>query len=87
MTGVQTCALPILYGQDQVERWEYDNETLIADTHFDVANGISQTQAGTSVTVYSIVGIKMGTFSSIDEAVSSLENGIYIINGRKFIVK
>ena len=87
LTFSQSHPNSLIYGQDQVERWEYDNETLIADTHFDVANGISQTQAGTSVTVYSIVGIKMGTFSSIDEAVSSLENGIYIINGRKFIVK
>ena len=77
----------LAYGQAESAQWNFDNETLIADTHFDVANGIRQTQADALVTVYSLVGIKMGTFSSVDEALSSLENGVYIINGRKFIVK
>ena len=87
LTFTQSHPNSLIYGQDQVDQWDYDSETLIADTHFDVANGISKTQADTAVTVYSIVGIKIGTFSSIDEAVSSLESGIYIINGRKFVVK
>lgn len=87
LTFSQSHPNSLIYGQDQVSYWDYDSETLIADNKFDVANGMKAIAADESVTVYSLLGVKIGTFPSLDAAISSLESGIYIINGRKVVIK
>lgn len=73
----------LVYGQTESAQWDYDSETLIADTGFDIANGVEQPAQTGSVTVYSILGVKMGTYPSIEDASTHLDRGIYIINGKK----
>ena len=79
----------ITYGQTQSLGWDYEYETLIADTRFDVSTyGVHQAaMTAGSVKVYSLLGVNIGTFESLDQAISSLESGLYIINGRKVVVK
>lgn len=89
ITFAQSHPNSLVYGQSESSNWDYDNETLIADTRFDVSTYSVPQVANTSgaVTVYSILGVNMGTFESAGQALSSLESGIYIINGRKHIIK
>lgn len=47
----------------------------------------SQDNCRTSVTVYNLQGICVGQFRSEAEAISNLQKGIYIINGRKVRVE
>lgn len=77
----------IVYGQTESAQWDYEHETLIADTHFDIANGIVQPKQEQTATVYSISGQFIGRFESFDDALNSIERGIYIINNRKVLVK
>ena len=77
----------IFFGQDQMSKWDASLETLIADYKFDVANGVMPITQNDIVTVYSITGVKLGSFNTIQEALSGLAPGIYIINGRKTVVK
>lgn len=79
----------LVYGQSESSNWDYDNETLIADTRFDALTyGVHQAaMTAGSVKVYSLLGVNIGTFESLDQAISSLESGLYIINGRKVVVK
>jgi transglutaminase-like putative cysteine protease len=77
----------LVYGQGESSAWDYDNETLIADTHFDIANGVESVAEPENAKVYSILGVYLGSYQSVESALSSLESGIYIINGRKVLVK
>lgn len=79
----------LTFGQSNASNWDYDHETLIADTKFDVSTYSVHQAAMTSnaVKVYSLLGVNIGTFKSLDQALSSLQSGLYIINGRKTVVK
>jgi len=89
LTFAQSHPNGLTYNQDKAVKWDYDISSLIADTGFDVSTyGVPQVAASASaVKVYSIVGVDLGTFESMDQAISSLESGLYIINGRKVVVK
>ena len=89
LTFAQSHPNSLAFGQSSSSHWDYDNETLIADTRFDVSTyGVHQAaMTAGSVKVYSLLGVNIGTFESLDQAISSLESGLYIINGRKVVVK
>ena len=89
LTFAQSHPNSLVFGQSESANWDYDNETLIADTKFDVSTyDVPQVaQFGKPVKVYSLLGVNIGTFESFDQAVSSLESGLYIINGRKVVIK
>ena len=88
LTFAQSHPNSLIYGQAQSSAWDYDNESLIADTHFDIANGVEQPKMqDEAVTVHSISGLFIGKFDSMDDALNSIESGIYIINNRKVLVK
>ena len=71
----------LVYGQAQSAAWDFDNSTLIADYKFDPATGIAQVRPAQNDNVYSILGVKL------NKTPADLEPGIYIINGRKVVIK
>ena len=75
LTFAQSHPNSVTFGNNnQISQWDFDCETLIADENFDVIkNNISQPQQTGDVIVYSILGVKLGTFSTIQEATSTLE--------------
>ena len=74
----------VTFGMGFQDKWDYSAESFIADEHFDPSlNSTPQIRQDQSVTVYSILGIKLGTFNTLPE----LQPGIYLINGRKTVVK
>lgn len=78
----------VTFGQNMVDMWDYSCETLIADTHFDPTTQVSPVSGQSNgVSVYSILGVNLGTFNTLKEASSVLEPGFYIINGRKVVIK
>ena len=89
LTFADSHANALTYGQDKASKWDYDITSLIADYKFDVSTyGVRQiARSASTVKVYSITGVDLGTFESVDQALSSLQSGLYIINGRKTVVK
>ena len=83
LTFLESHPNSISYGQDQMSKWDYDSATLIADNRYEASNGVIQVKESASVTVYSIVGTKIGTYGSMPEALSNLTSGIYIIDNHK----
>lgn len=84
LTFAQSHPNSVGFDQEETALWDFDEGTLIADSRFDVfINGVASAPAIESATVYSLLGVNLGTFPSMDAAMSTLEPGIYIINGRK----
>lgn len=72
----------MIYGQAESASWDFDNGTLIADYAFDPVTGIAQPRTAKSAdAIYSILGVRL------DKNVGELEPGLYIINGRKVVIK
>ncbi len=66
--------------------WDYSYESPIEDYRYDHISSAQAPVQAETINAYSIIGVNLGSFRSIDEAVSSLEPGIYIIGGRKVAV-
>lgn len=66
--------------------WDYSFESPIEKSKYDHVSSVQASVQPKTVNAYSIIGVNLGSFRSIDEAVSSLEPGIYIIGGRKVTV-
>lgn len=86
-TFAQSHPNSIIYGQDQMDKWDYDGGTLIADNRFDITAAFHPKSQGSSYTVHSLSGQKLGTFATLRDATSTLPPGLYIINNRKFLIK
>ena len=72
---------------DQMDKWDIDSGSLIADYGYDVPDGVIPVKVSADVTVYSLVGTKTGTYSSMTQALSNLPDGLYIINNRKVMIR
>ena len=66
--------------------WDYSFESPIEKSKYDHVSSVQASVQPKTVNAYSIIGVNLGSFRSIDEAISSLEPGIYIIGGRKVTV-
>ena len=72
----------LIYGQSESAAWDYDNRTLIADYKYNHTTGVASVSAPEDDDViYSILGVRL------NKKVRELEPGVYIINGRKVVVK
>lgn len=75
-----------VYGAES-SYWDFDSGSFIADTRFDIENGVSGSVQEMPVTIYSILGVNLGTFPSLRDAAASLPGGLYIANGRKIVIR
>ena len=87
LTFAQSHPNSISQGKDQMDNWDFDSGTLIADNRYDVSDGVIAVKDSAPVTVYSLVGTKTGTYCSMGQALSSLPDGLYIINNHKVLVR
>ena len=87
LTFAQSHPNSIACSQDQMDKWDFDYNTLIADNRYNIPDGVSAIKELAEVTVYSLVGTKKGTFNSMAQALSKLPDGLYIINNHKVIVR
>ena len=64
-------------------------ESLITDNAFDITSNVvlTETLQAAPVKVYSITGVLIGSFSTIDEALAKTAPGLYIIGNRKMVIK
>lgn len=82
LTFAQSHPNSLVFGQGEEKFWDYDNETLIADSKFDPVTGIGYVgSAFAEPAIYSILGVKL------DKKVGELEPGLYIINGKKVAIR
>lgn len=84
-TFAQSHPNSLIYGQDQMAKWDYDGSTLIADKKYDFVAAVRPTTQDDTFTVYSLLGRKLGTFTTLQDAIGPLAPGVYIINGHKYI--
>ena len=72
-----------------VDYWDFTNETLIADNRYEVPTAVITPRRiiPTTTTVYDLTGRNVGKFSSAEQALQTLAPGLYIINGRKTIIR
>lgn len=61
--------------------WDYDDGSFIADNKFDPVTRINPISPNQDNAIYSILGVKL------NKTIYELEPGLYIINGRKVIIK
>ena len=87
LTFAQSHPNSLIYGQDEMEHWDYDGGTLISAHKYDPSTGIRHTWMDSSYTVYSLSGQKLGKFATLQEARSTLSPGLYIINNRQLLIK
>jgi len=87
LTFAQSHPNSLIYGQDQMDKWDYDGGSLIADSRYVFTSAIGHTWLDSSYTVHSLSGQKLGTFATLRDATSTLSPGLYIINNRKFLIK
>ena len=87
LTFAQSHPNSLIYGQDQMDKWDYDGGSLIADSRYVFTSAIGHTWLDSSYTVHSLSGQKLGTFATLRDATSTLPPGLYIINNRKFLIK
>ena len=71
----------LIYGQGQSSGWDFDNRTLIADYKYDHVTGVARVSAPENNVIYSILGVRL------NKELGELESGLYIINGRKVVIK
>ncbi len=86
LTFAQSHESQPLYENDYLQYWDYSYESPIEESRYDHFSSVQAPLQAETVNAYSIIGVNLGSFRSIDEAVSSLEPGIYIIGGRKVTV-
>ena len=87
LTFAQSHPNSVVCSQEQADEWDLDTNTLIADNRYDVSDGVIPVKESVPVTVYSLVGIKTGTYGSMAQALSDLPDGLYIINNHKVLVR
>lgn len=87
LTFAKSHSNSISYGQALVDQWDYDSGSLIADNRYDGPDGVIPVKESAPVTVYSLTGIKTGTYGSMAQALSDLPDGLYIINNHKVLVR
>ena len=72
----------LVYGQTESAQWDYDNQSLITDYGFNPVTGVARIGASQKEDeIYSILGVRM------NKSVGELEPGLYIINGRKVVIR
>ncbi|MBP5691283.1 MAG: hypothetical protein J6W99_04030, partial [Bacteroidaceae bacterium] len=81
LTFAQSHPNSIINGKEQSAYWDYSNESFIADSKFNPVTGIDRISNAQDNVIYSILGVKL------DMEIGQLEPGLYIINGRKVVVK
>ena len=87
LTFAQSHPNSVVCSQEQADEWDLDTNTLIADNRYDVSDGVIPVKESVPVTVYSLIGIKTGTYGSMAQALSDLPDGLYIINNHKVLVR
>lgn len=87
LTFAQSHPISISQVQSLTDNWDYDLSSLIADSRYDVSDGVIPVKENAPVTVYSLVGTRTGTYGSMAQALSNLPDGLYIINNRKVMVR
>lgn len=75
----------VLFDNNMMSYWDVDISSLITEYKYDPALDavFNVTVAPQPVRVYSLSGTLIGTFGSTEQALESLDHGIYIINNRK----
>ena len=72
----------LVYGQTESAAWDYDHRSLITDYKFDPVTGVARiSPTQNEDVIYSILGVRL------NKKPTELEPGLYIINGRKVVIK
>ena len=68
--------------------WDYDNKSLITEEKYvPTAVFTPRTERLQSTTVHDLTGRLIGKFNTTEQAVRNLSPGMYIINGKKFVIR
>lgn len=82
LTFAESHLSSLVYGQTESAAWDYDHRSLITDYKFDPVTGVARiSPTQNEDVIYSILGVRL------NKKPTELEPGLYIINGRKVVIK